>query len=84
MPPPVVRLLAAAPPRARGGRAGPGPRRGDGGRGRTCLRLRVRAAAGEAAPPPSRTQVSRALLQSVPRTPRPTVLLFVRDIVHCA
>ncbi|XP_066331376.1 uncharacterized protein [Miscanthus floridulus] len=55
MPPLVLRLFAAAPPRARGGRAG--ARRGDGGRTRLRLRLRVRAAAGEAAPPPSRTQM---------------------------
>uniref|UniRef100_A0A804NQW1 Lycopene beta/epsilon cyclase protein n=1 Tax=Zea mays TaxID=4577 RepID=A0A804NQW1_MAIZE len=53
MPPPVLRLFAAAPPRALGGRAR--AHRGDGGFAR--LRLRVRAAAGEAAPAPSRTQM---------------------------
>ncbi|KAG2583942.1 hypothetical protein PVAP13_6KG253300 [Panicum virgatum] len=53
MPPAALRLVAAAagaaPPRARGGRTG--ARRGGG------ARLRARAAAGEAAPAPSRTQV---------------------------
>ncbi|XP_012702500.1 uncharacterized protein LOC101779251 [Setaria italica] len=53
MPPPVLRLVpaaaGAAPPRARGGRTGAG--RGGG------VRLRARAAAGEATPAPSRTQV---------------------------
>jgi len=55
MPLAALRLVAAAagaaPPRARGGRTG--ARRGCG------VRLRARAAAGEAAPAPSRTQVSR-------------------------
>ncbi|KAJ1264957.1 hypothetical protein BS78_08G040400 [Paspalum vaginatum] len=46
--PPVLRLLAAAPPRA-------GPRQGR-GRGVRTLRARA-AAAGEAAPTPSRTQM---------------------------
>ena len=76
MPPLVLRLFAAAPPRAGGGRAG--ALRSDGRC--TRLRLRVRAATGEAAPPPSRTQVSRARCCSPPFT-APYGLLFVRGIV---
>lgn len=78
MPPPVLRLFAAAPPRALGGRAR--ARRGDGGFAR--LRLRVRAAAGEAAPAPSRTQVNcrlRALLR-----PPPPFQPAVRPYCLCA
>jgi hypothetical protein len=78
MPSPVLRLLAAAPPCARGGRAG--ARRGDGGR--TRLRLRVRAAAGEAAPPPSRTQVSRARCCGPPST-QPSGLSLTVCARHC-
>jgi hypothetical protein len=59
MPPPVLRLVpsaaCAAPPRPR---AGVG-RTGAAGAGRARLHLRAGAAAGEAAPASSRTQVSR-------------------------
>ncbi|WVZ92917.1 hypothetical protein U9M48_038947 [Paspalum notatum var. saurae] len=56
MPPPVLRLLAAAPPLARRGERA-GARQGGSGRARVRLRARAAAAAGEAAPTPSRTQM---------------------------